>query len=386
MKKRDKAVYLDYSATTPVDPRVAQKMSRCLLTDGDFGNPASTSHAYGWDAAELVEEAREHVALLLNADPREIVWTSGATESDNLAIKGVAESYGDGHLVTSSYEHKAVLDTVAYLETRGFEATYVAPRPDGIVSVDAVAAAIRPDTRLVSIIHANNEVGVINDIGTIASLCRERGVCFHTDAAQSGGKVPIDVAVDPIDLISLSAHKIYGPKGIGVLYVRREPPVPLVAQIHGGGHERGMRSGTLATHQIVGMGEACRIARQELEREGERIGRLRDRLWSHLRQIPGSSVNGTLESRLDGNLNVAFAGVDGETLLMALNDVAVSSGSACTSATVEPSYVLREMGLSDDLASSSLRFTVGRFTTEDDVDFAAQRVAQVVQTLLGESL
>ncbi len=386
MKKRDKAVYLDYSATTPVDPRVAQKMSRCLLTDGDFGNPASTSHVYGWDAAELVDEAREHVADLLNADPREIVWTSGATESDNLAVKGVAESFGSGHIVTSSYEHKAVLDTVAYLETRGFEATYVVPGRDGVVPADAVAEAIRPDTRIVSVMHANNEVGVVNDIAALARICRERDVVFHTDAAQSAGKVPIDVAVDPIDLISLSGHKIYGPKGIGVLYVRREPPVPLVAQIHGGGHERGMRSGTLATHQIVGMGEACRIARLELEREGQRIRELRDRLWSHLRQIPGSSVNGSLESRLDGNLNVAFAGVDGETLLMALNDVAVSSGSACTSATVEPSYVLREMGLADDLASSSLRFTVGRFTTEDDVDFAGQRVAQVVQTLLGESL
>ena len=386
MKKRDKAVYLDYSATTPVDPRVAQKMSRCLLTDGDFGNPASTSHVYGWDAAELVEEAREHVAELLNADPREIVWTSGATESDNLAIKGVAEAFGSGHIVTSSYEHKAVLDTVAYLETKGFEATYVAPGDDGVVPADAVAEAIRADTRIVSVMHANNEVGVLNDIAAMARICAEREVVFHTDAAQSAGKVPIDVAVDPIDLISLSGHKIYGPKGIGVLYVRREPPVPLVAQIHGGGHERGMRSGTLATHQIVGMGEACRIARLELEREGQRIRELRDRLWSHLRQIPGSSVNGSLEARLDGNLNVAFAGVDGETLLMALNDVAVSSGSACTSATVEPSYVLREMGLADDLASSSLRFTVGRFTTEDDVDFAGQRVAQVVQTLLGESL
>ena len=378
-----RAVYLDYSATTPVDPRVADKMRDCLLVDGTFGNPASTSHAFGWDAAELVEEARTQVAALIHADPREIVWTSGATESDNLALKGVLEARGGGHLVTTSYEHKAVLDTAAYLAEQGAEVTFVDPDADGIVSPRSVTAAMRPDTVLVSVMHVNNEVGTVNDVAAIGAACRAREVVFHTDAAQSTGKVDIDVERDCIDLLSISGHKIYAPKGIGALYVRREPPVKLVAQIHGGGHERGMRSGTLATHQIVGLGEACRLCADALVEENARIGRLRDRLWSYLGQIPGSRLNGTLDARLPGNLNVGFAGVDGETLLMALDDVAVSSGSACTSATVEPSHVLRAMGVADDLAGSSLRFTVGRFTTAADVDFAGRRVAEVVSSLGG---
>ncbi len=376
-----RAVYLDYSATTPVDPRVAQKMSGCLLTDGDFGNPASNSHAYGWDAAELVEQARAEVAALINADPRGIVWTSGATESDNLALKGVLESADPGHLVTTSYEHKAVLDTAIYLEGRGVAVTYLDPDSDGIVSPDQVADAIRPETVLVSVMHANNEVGTVNDIAAIGRLCRARGVVFHTDAAQSAGKLPIDVERDCLDLVSISAHKIYGPKGIGVLYVRREPPLSIAAQIHGGGHERGMRSGTLATHQIVGMGEACRLASVAASAENRRIGALRDRLWAHVKEIPGARLNGSAEHRLPGNLNVAFGGVDGESLLLSLDDLAVSSGSACTSATIEPSYVLRAMNIADDLAGSSLRLTIGRFTTTEEVDFAGRRLAEVVNAL-----
>jgi len=378
-----KAIYLDYSATTPVDPRVAQKMSDCLLTDGNFGNPASRSHIYGWLAEEAVEEARTQVAKLLNCDPREIVWTSGATESDNLAIKGVAEAQGASrrHIVTSVIEHKAVLDTCAYLETKGFDVTYLVPGSSGIVEPAQVAAALRPDTLLVSLMHVNNEIGVINDIAAIGEICRAAGVLFHVDAAQSAGKVPIDLAVMKVDLMSLSAHNMYGPKGVGVLYVRRSPPVRIVAQMHGGGHERGMRSGTLATHQIVGMGEAARILRENMSSENARILGLRERLWSQLKQMRGVQVNGDLQRRSPGNLNVAFAGVDGETLMIALDDVAVSSGSACTSATVEPSYVLRAIGLPDDLAHASLRFTVGRFTTEDDIDRAAHRVIDVVERL-----
>lgn len=378
-----KAIYLDYSATTPVDPRVAQKMSDCLLTDGNFGNPASRSHIYGWLAEEAVEEARTQVAKLLNCDPREIVWTSGATESDNLAIKGVAEAQGASrrHIITSVIEHKAVLDTCAYLETKGFEVTYLVPGSSGIVEPAQVAAALRADTLLVSLMHVNNEIGVINDIAAIGEICRAAGVLFHVDAAQSAGKVPIDLAVMKVDLMSLSAHKMYGPKGVGVLYVRRSPPVRIAAQMHGGGHERGMRSGTLATHQIVGMGEASRILRENMHSENARITGLRERLWSQLKQLRGVQVNGDLQRRSPGNLNVAFAGVDGETLMMALDDIAVSSGSACTSATVEPSYVLRAIGLPDDLAHASLRFTVGRFTTEDDIDRAARRVIDVVERL-----
>ncbi len=378
-----KPIYLDYSATTPVDPRVAQKMSDCLLTDGNFGNPASRSHVYGWQAEEAVEEARTQVAKLLNCDPREIVWTSGATESDNLAIKGVAEANGKSrrHIVTSAIEHKAVLDTCAYLETKGYEVTYLQPGPSGIVEPAQVAAALRPDTLLVSLMHVNNEIGVINDIAAIGDVCRAAGVLFHVDAAQSAGKVAIDLALMKVDLMSLSAHKMYGPKGIGALYVRRMPPVRIAAQMHGGGHENGRRSGTLATHQIVGMGEAARILRECMDTENARIATLRNRLWSHLKQMDGVRVNGDLDRRLPGNLNVAFAGVDGETLMLALDDIAVSTGSACTSATVEPSYVLRALGVPDDLAHASLRFTVGRFTTEDDIDRAGRRVVEVVERL-----
>jgi cysteine desulfurase len=379
----NKAIYLDYAATTPVDPRVAQKMSACLLTEGNFGNPASRSHVYGWQAEEAVEEARVLVAKLVDCDPREIVWTSGATESDNLAIKGVAEAAGAQrrHIITSALEHKAVLDTCAYLETKGFEVTYLEPDQTGIIEPEQVAAALRPDTLLVSLMHANNEIGVINDIAAIGAVCRSAGVVFHVDAAQSAGKVPIDLAVMKIDLMSLSAHKIYGPKGIGALFVRRLPPVKLAPQIHGGGHERGLRSGTLATHQIVGFGEAARILSEEMERESTRIRALRDRLWSHLKQLGGVHLNGDSERRLPGNLNVAFDGVSGETLLLALDDVAVSSGSACTSATVEPSYVLRALGLPDELAHASLRFSIGRFTTEAEIDRAARRVVEVVERL-----
>ena len=378
-----KVIYLDYAATTPVDPRVAQKMSSCLLVEGNFGNPASRSHYYGWQAEEAVEEARTQVARLLNADPREIVWTSGATESDNLAIKGLADGAAKRHIVTSAIEHKAVLDTCAYLETKGFAVTYLVPGSDGIVTPGQVADALRPDTLVVSIMHVNNEIGTLNDIASMAHICRDAGVHMHTDAAQSAGKVPIDVAAIPVDLISLSAHKMYGPKGMGALFVRREPPVKLTPIIHGGGHERGMRSGTLATHQIVGMGEASAIMTREMERENARIVGLRERLWSHLKQIPGTRLNGSETARVPGILNVGFAGVDGETLLIALDDSAVSRGSACTSASVEPSYVLRALGVPDELAHASLRFTVGRYTTEQEVDYAAGRVAEVVQGLRG---
>jgi cysteine desulfurase len=382
------AIYLDYSATTPVDPRVAAKMTDCLLVTGNFGNPASRSHIYGWRAEEAVEEARVEVALLLNCDPREIVWTSGATESDNLAIKGVVEYLAGRkrHIVTSMIEHKAVLDTCHYLESKGFEVTYLEPGGDGIVAPEQVAAALRDDTAIVSVMHANNEIGVINDIAAIGRICRARRVCFHVDAAQSAGKLPIDLGTMQVDLMSLSAHKMYGPKGIGALYVRREPPARLTPQIHGGGHERGFRSGTLATHQIVGMGEAARIMRLEMLDESRRIEGLRNRLWSHLKQLDGVVLNGSEKHRLPGNLNVSFANVDGETLLVALDDIAVSSGSACTSATVEPSYVLRALGVPDDLAHASIRFTIGRFTSEADVDFAARRVIEVVEKLRSVSL
>jgi cysteine desulfurase len=382
-----KPVYLDYAATTPVDPRVAQKMSACLLTEGNFGNPASRSHVFGWRAEEAVEEAREQVARLLHCDPREIVWTSGATESDNLALKGVAEFYGSNrrHIVTSSIEHKAVLDTCRYLEHQGFEVTYLDPERDGLTPPERVRAALRADTLIVSIMHANNEIGVVNDIAGIGAVCRAAGVFYHVDAAQSAGKVPIDLATLPVDLMSLSAHKMYGPKGIGALYVRRNPPVRLVAQMHGGGHERGMRSGTLATHQIVGMGEAARILAEGMDAENARILGLRDRLWQRLSTVAGVRLNGHPERRLPGNLNVSFAGIDGETLLNALDDVAVSSGSACTSATVEPSYVLRALGLPDDLAHASLRITLGRFTTTAEVDYAADRIVGVVEKLRARS-
>jgi cysteine desulfurase len=376
-------VYLDYAATTPVDPRVAQKMSACLLVDGNFGNPASRSHLFGWQAEEAVEEARSHVARLLNADPREIVWTSGATESDNLALKGVAEGASRRHIVTSRIEHKAVLDSCRYLEGKGFEVTYLTPDASGLITADQVRDALRHDTLIVSVMHANNEIGVINDIAAIGAVCRARGVLMHTDAAQSAGKVPIDVATMPVDLISMSAHKMYGPKGMGALYVRRDPAIKLTPLIHGGGHERGMRSGTLATHQIVGLGEASAILHRDMERENARIKSLRQRLLAHLLQIDGTRLNGDAEARLPGLVNISFSEVDGETLLLALDDVAVSSGSACTSASVEPSYVLRALGVPDDLAHASLRFTVGRYTTEADVDHVGRRVAEVVNGLRG---
>lgn len=376
-------IYLDYSATAPVDPRVAQRMSECLLTEGKFGNPASHSHVFGWEAEEAVEDARCHVADLIGADPREIVWTSGATESDNLAIKGVAEFHQrrGRHIVTSEIEHKAVLDTCKYLATKGFEITLLAPEPNGQIDPAKVAAAIREDTILVSIMHANNEIGVLNDIAAIGAITRGREVFFHVDAAQSAGKIPIDVNAMQVDLMSISGHKMYGPKGVGVLYVRRNPPVRITAQIHGGGHERGMRSGTLPTHQIVGMGEACRICGEEMADELARVRRLRDELCRGLSQLPSVQVNGDLEQRLPGNLNMSFAGVDSEALMMALNDIAVSSGSACTSATIEPSYVLRALGLSDDLAHSSIRFSIGRFTTDEEVSYVVERFTDAVTRL-----
>ena len=376
-------IYLDYSATAPVDPRVAQRMSECLLTEGKFGNPASHSHVFGWEAEEAVEDARRHVADLIGADPREIVWTSGATESDNLAIKGVAEFHQrrGRHIVASEIEHKAVLDTCKYLATKGFEITFLAPEPNGQIDPAKVAAAIREDTILVSIMHANNEIGVLNDIAAIGAITRGREVFFHVDAAQSAGKIPIDVNAMQVDLMSISGHKMYGPKGVGVLYVRRNPPVRITAQIHGGGHERGMRSGTLPTHQIVGMGEACRICGEEMADELARVRRLRDERCRGLSQLPSVQVNGDLEQRLPGNLNMSFAGVDSEALMMALNDIAVSSGSACTSATIEPSYVLRALGLSDDLAHSSIRFSIGRFTTDEEVSYVVERFTDAVTRL-----
>jgi len=362
-------IYMDYSATTPVDPRVVDKMIPYLREQ--FGNPASRSHAYGWDAERAVEEARENVAALVNADPREIIWTSGATESDNLAIKGAAHFYkGKGkHIITVKTEHKAVLDTTRELEREGYEVTYLEVKDDGLIDLDVFKAALRPDTILVSVMHVNNEIGVIQDIETIGEICREKGIIFHVDAAQATGKVAIDLQKLKVDLMSFSAHKTYGPKGIGALYVRRKPRVRIEAQMHGGGHERGMRSGTLATHQIVGMGEAFRIAREEMATENERIRMLRDRLLRGLQEIEETYVNGDMEKRVPHNLNISFNFVEGESLIMAVKDVAVSSGSACTSASLEPSYVLRALGRNDELAHSSIRFTVGRFTTEQDVDY-----------------
>jgi cysteine desulfurase len=362
-------IYMDYSATTPVDPRVVDTMIPYLREQ--FGNPASRSHAYGWDAERAVEEARENVAALVNADPREIIWTSGATESDNLAIKGAAHFYkGKGkHIITVKTEHKAVLDTCRELEREGFEVTYLDVKDDGLIDIDVFKAALRPDTILVSVMHVNNEIGVIQDIATIGEICREKGIIFHVDAAQATGKVEIDLQKLKVDLMSFSAHKTYGPKGIGALYVRRKPRVRIEAQMHGGGHERGMRSGTLATHQIVGMGEAFRLAREEMATENERIRMLRDRLLRGLSQIEEVYVNGDMDSRVPHNLNISFNFVEGESLIMAVKDVAVSSGSACTSASLEPSYVLRALGRNDELAHSSIRFTVGRFTTEQDVDY-----------------
>ena len=363
-------IYLDYSATTPVDPRVAEKMIPYLV--GKFGNPASRSHSFGWEAEAAVEEAREEVAKLVNADPKEIVWTSGATESNNLALKGAAQFYaGKGkHLVTVRTEHKAVLDTCRELERQGFEVTYLEVMDNGLLDLDVFRASLRPDTIVVSVMLVNNEIGVIQPIGEIGEICRSRGIIFHVDAAQATGKVAIDLGALKVDLMSFSAHKTYGPKGIGALYIRRKPRVRLNAQMHGGGHERGFRSGTLATHQIVGMGEAFRLARLEMGAENERIRMLRDRLLKGLSDIDEVYVNGDLERRVPHNLNISFAYVEGESLLMAIKDLAVSSGSACTSASLEPSYVLRALGREDELAHSSIRFTLGRFTTEEEIDYA----------------
>ncbi|HQY47559.1 MAG TPA: IscS subfamily cysteine desulfurase [Usitatibacteraceae bacterium] len=381
MTDRDKPIYLDYSATTPVDPRVAEKMIPWLTEH--FGNPASRSHAYGWEAEEAVENARAEVARLVNCDAKEIVWTSGATESNNLAIKGAAHFYAakGKHVVTVKTEHKAVLDTVRELERVGFEATYLDPEPSGLVDPAKFEAALRPDTVLASVMLVNNEIGVIQPVAQFGETCRRKGVLFHVDAAQATGKVPIDLGSLKVDLMSFSAHKTYGPKGIGALYVRRKPRVRLEAQMHGGGHEKGMRSGTLATHQIVGMGEAFRLARLEMATENERIRMLRDRLLAGLQGMEEVYVNGDLDHRVPHNLNVSFNFVEGESLIMGMKELAVSSGSACTSASLEPSYVLRALGRNDELAHSSIRFTIGRWTTEADIDFAVRLIHERIGKL-----
>ena len=376
-------IYLDYAATTPVDPTVADVMAKCLTLDGNFGNPASRSYRFGWMAEEAVDVARNQISDALNCDPREIVFTSGATESNNLAIKGVAQGYASKgkHIITVNTEHKAVLDTCEYLEEQGFEVTYLCVQQDGLVNLDDLKSAMRDDTILVSVMHVNNELGVIQDIQTIGELCRDKGILFHVDGAQSVGKIAIDLAELPVDLLSISAHKMYGPKGMGALFVRRRPKINLVAQIHGGGHERGMRSGTLATHQIVGMGEAISLAVTNLADEGKRIMALRDALWKGIEQVGDVYLNGHETQRIPGILNVSFAGVDGESLMMGLNDIAVSSGSACTSASLEPSYVLKAIGRSNELAHAGIRFSVGRFTTQDDIDYVITKVTDVVTRL-----
>ncbi len=384
-------LYLDYASTTPVDPRVAEVMGQCLILDGNFGNPASRSHVYGWRAEEAVEDSRGALADLISADPREIVWTSGATESNNLAIKGallreLASQERDSsvvarHIVTAKTEHKAVLDTCAYMEQQGFEVTYITPPKNGVVSKTQLEAALRPETALVSLMHVNNEIGVIHEIEEIGALCRERGILFHVDAAQSIGKVPVDVRALNVDLLSISAHKMYGPKGIGALYVRRDPSVNIDAQIHGGGHERGMRSGTLPTHQIAGLGEAAKIAQQEMSEESKRLLSYRERFIDLLKNLPDIHINGDLERRVAGNINISFAGVDGENLLMSLRELALSTGSACTSISVDPSYVLTTLGLDRELASSALRICFGRFTKAEDIDFAAEKIIAAVKTL-----
>ncbi|MDR5666064.1 IscS subfamily cysteine desulfurase [Burkholderia cenocepacia] len=378
---QSRPIYMDYSATTPVDPRVVDKMVPFLHEQ--FGNPASRSHSYGWDAEQAVEEARMHVAALLGADPREIVWTSGATEGNNLAIKGAAHFYqGQGkHLVTVKTEHKAVLDTCRELERQGFDVTYLDVREDGLLDLDGLQQALRADTILVSVMLANNETGVIQPVAEIGALCRARGIVFHCDAVQAAGKIPVDVNALNVDLLTVTAHKVYGPKGIGALYVRRKPRVRLEAQMHGGGHERGMRSGTLPTHQIVGMGEAFRLAKEEMAEESRRVGALRDRLLAGLSTLDEVYVNGDLARRIPHNLNVSFNFVEGESLIMGIKGVAVSSGSACTSASLEPSYVLRALGRSDELAHSSIRFTLGRFTTEAEVDSVIAQVRDTVGKL-----
>ena len=376
-------IYLDYSATTPVDPRVAEKMMQCLTLDGTFGNPASRSHRFGWQAEEAVDVARNNIAELINADPREVIFTSGATESDNLAIKGaaLANQQKGRHIVTSTTEHKAVLDTCEQLAREGFTITYLNPQANGLLDLQQLRDALRDDTVLVSVMHVNNEIGVIQDIAAIGTICRERGILFHVDATQSVGKIPVDLSQLPVDLMSFSAHKIYGPKGIGALYVRRQPRVRIEAQIHGGGHERGMRSGTLPVHQIVGMGEAYRIARLEMADEAPRLAQLRDRVWQGIAQIKDVFLNGCETRRAPNILNVSFADVDGESLIMTLKDLAVSSGSACTSASLEPSYVLKALGLNDELAHSSIRFSLGRFTTEEEIDYSISLIGKSISRL-----
>ncbi|EMP56662.1 cysteine desulfurase IscS [Marinobacter santoriniensis NKSG1] len=376
-----KPVYLDYAATTPVDPAVADEMSRCLTMDGVFGNPASRTHAYGWQAEAAVEAARRQVADLIHADPREIVWTSGATESDNLAIKGAVAGRDNAHIVTSVIEHKAVVDTCKWLEAEGVQVTWLSPDPDGRVPVDRVLDALQDNTVLVSLMMVNNELGCISDVESIGAALRERGVLFHIDAAQAAGKMPIDVNVTPVDLLSLSGHKVYGPKGVGALYVRRSPDVRIEAQMHGGGHERGMRSGTLPTHQIVGMGKAFAIAREGLEAEMDRLEGLRSAFLAQLEGLEGVSFNGSESHRVPGLLNLSFEGVEAESLMLGLRDLAVSSGSACASATVEPSYVLRGIGLDDAQAHRALRFSFGRFTTEEEIAFAGTQIVDVVGRL-----
>ncbi|MDX1705320.1 IscS subfamily cysteine desulfurase [Pseudidiomarina sp.] len=376
-------IYFDYAATTPVDPRVAEKMMQFLTPDGQFGNAASRSHRFGWQAEEAIDIARNQIADLVNADPREIVFTSGATESDNLAIRGAAEFYQKKgkHIITAKTEHKAVLDTCRQMERQGFEVTYLDVQEDGLIDIEAFKAALREDTVLVSIMHVNNEIGVIQDIETIGNLCRENKTIFHVDAAQSAGKIDIDLAKLPVDLMSFSAHKMYGPKGIGALYVQRKPRIRLNAQIHGGGHERGMRSGTLPTHQIVGFGEAAAIAKQEMAAERERFHALAERLWNGVKDIEEVYINGNQEQGVPHIFNISFNFVEGESLIMALKDLAVSSGSACTSASLEPSYVLRALGRNDELAHSSIRFSFGRFTTEEEVDHAVEQIQKSIGRL-----
>ena len=383
MKEIKKPIYLDYASTTPIDKRVADKMFEYMTMDGMYGNPASRSHSFGWDADEAVSQSRKHIADLINADPREIVWTSGATESDNLAIKGAAHFYKKKgkHIITLKTEHKAVLDACRQLEREGFEVTYMEPMSSGLLDFKELESEIREDTVLISIMHVNNEIGVIQDIEKIGELCRSKNIIFHVDAAQSAGKIEIDLQKTKVDLMSFSAHKIYGPKGIGALYVRRKPRVRLEAQIHGGGHERGLRSGTLQTHQIVGMGEAFRIAKEEMNKDFENISKLRNRLWNGVKDMEEVYLNGDFENRYPGIMNISFNYVEGESLIMATKDIAVSSGSACTSASLEPSFVLRAIGRSDELAHSSLRMSIGRFTSEEDIDATIETVKLAVEKL-----
>ena len=383
MKDLKSPIYLDYASTTPIDKRVAEKMFEYMTTDGKYGNPASRSHSFGWDADDAVTQSRQHIADLINADPREIVWTSGATESDNLAIKGAAHFYKKKgkHIITVKTEHKAVLDACRQLEREGFEVTYMEPMTNGMLDLKKLESEIREDTVLISIMHVNNEIGVIQDIEKIGEMTRSKNIIFHVDAAQSAGKIEIDLEKMKVDLMSFSAHKIYGPKGIGALYVRRKPRVRLEAQIHGGGHERGLRSGTLPTHQIVGMGEAFRIAKEEMGKEYEKIAQLRNRLWNGVKNMEEVYLNGDFESRYPGIMNISFNYVEGESLIMATKDIAVSSGSACTSASLEPSFVLRAIGRSDELAHSSLRISIGRFTTAEDIDTTIETVTRAVKKL-----